>query len=541
MSISVENIVEDELGVRGGVYLPPSWHMLKQQIAYLAQFGGSIQVVQGPHGSGKTTLFRWLRDEPIGEDFLSLSASPELELEAFLYDLLWQLGLRPEQSAPIGEYISLLRSYVQSLHQEGARVVVAIDDAHHIPDAALAAIASVLQGGDQTGMGLHLILFGDMGLPEKLDRLQLLDVEVHDSVIPSLSQHEVEQFIFARGLALKDGIEPVKLKQIWYRSKGLPGPILQHFNQSFAADVVANPDAVENDRFLSGNGLPLVHIGAIALLIAVLVWAFFGRNQADSPKIEAQTVQTESRGAESAYQEPLVSGAAGAVKTEAQSTTVSSQADPLTQSSGALVRSEKATASSLSGSAISKHSGDQKIAFVETVESPTQSVSSDSTVVTRLQGATEGAKVNSLENQGAKQASSSAVKGVSASSVSSAESASTAPRNTGQTSAEMDLLLFADAEKVLKAKPASAYSLQLMALSDYQKLRDFADKQPNKKHLMIYRARRNGRTFYILLEGYYADKASAETAIANLPADLRRAKPWPKKVALIQQDIANFR
>ena len=96
------------------------------------------------------------------------------------------------------------------------------------------------------------------------------------------------------------------------------------------------------------------------------------------------------------------------------------------------------------------------------------------------------------------------------------------------------------AENVLLGFNANAYVLQLMAAGAEKPLMDYIDEQSNKKNLRLYRGVRNGRSWYIIVEGYYVDRNDALAGISKLPNAQRANRPWPKKVASVQQEIKAY-
>lgn len=521
---------DNDADLAAGLYLPPSWQALKQQLVYLAQFGGGIQVVQGLLGAGKSTLHQLLVDEQIGADFLAVTVKEEGDVDEFLFELLWQLGLRPERGASVGAMIVILRGYVQSLHDEGARVVVSIDNAHFISDAELAALVSVLQGSAESGIGLHLILFSEPGLIDKVDALQLVDIEIHDSTVPRLSATEVEQFLYAKGFALSEAPKPELLRQVWRASHGLPGGILWHFERLSAAtapnaDLSSSPGAA-----LSLRGLPYAHISAVAVLSIVLIWAFLVRDDQVVPEVESPPTALT-------YQQskPI------AVSSASLASQISAPVSPQVESSLAAGVQERVEVtrqslnrelSSQAGQAASAKAGNHPTKSAEKVAGFKESgLKLDAN---SAEGVNSSAAVQQMSSVTAQPASEVNEGGNPVPSVD-------AQQRVAQVVKPRDAVGFEQGESMLQSYPADGYVLQIMAASDFAKLADYARHQPNVVNLMTYRAKRKGRLFYILVEGFYADKESAQAAVANLPLVQRRGGPWPKKIALIHRDIAEFR
>lgn len=78
-----------------------------------------------------------------------------------------------------------------------------------------------------------------------------------------------------------------------------------------------------------------------------------------------------------------------------------------------------------------------------------------------------------------------------------------------------------------------------MAASAEDKLSAYVADQPNKANLYAYRTKRDGKALYILVEGFYADKDSAQAAVANLPPQQQEGGPWPKRIEQIHQELRN--
>ena len=105
------------------------------------------------------------------------------------------------------------------------------------------------------------------------------------------------------------------------------------------------------------------------------------------------------------------------------------------------------------------------------------------------------------------------------------------------TSANGELIRLQKTEAELLDLPSNRYVLQLMATSERSALYQHIDRQPNSSNLKVYRGLRGGSRFYILVEGFYADRGAALAAVLNLPENQQKAKPWPKKLADIQREI----
>ena len=85
------------------------------------------------------------------------------------------------------------------------------------------------------------------------------------------------------------------------------------------------------------------------------------------------------------------------------------------------------------------------------------------------------------------------------------------------------------------------FVLQVLAANSRKSLEDFVVGQANRANLRIYRSLRAGKSWYVVVEGFYADKDSALAAMSNLPNSQLKAGPWPKSIVAVKLEIAAFK
>ncbi|RLM07834.1 hypothetical protein BIY27_17905 [Gibbsiella quercinecans] len=88
----------------------------------------------------------------------------------------------------------------------------------------------------------------------------------------------------------------------------------------------------------------------------------------------------------------------------------------------------------------------------------------------------------------------------------------------------------------IQSAPGSHFTLQLSSASRSDTLNAFARQQKLKNYL-VYETQRNGKPWYVLVNGVYASSADAKRAVAALPADVQAQKPWARPIRQVQQDI----
>ncbi|MGL9750612.1 MAG: SPOR domain-containing protein [Symbiopectobacterium sp.] len=84
--------------------------------------------------------------------------------------------------------------------------------------------------------------------------------------------------------------------------------------------------------------------------------------------------------------------------------------------------------------------------------------------------------------------------------------------------------------------PASHFTLQLSSASRSGKRKAYATqhKLPNA---WVYETKRDGKPWYVLVNGVYASFAEAKQAVSLLPAAVQVQKPWVKPIRQVKQDL----
>lgn len=84
--------------------------------------------------------------------------------------------------------------------------------------------------------------------------------------------------------------------------------------------------------------------------------------------------------------------------------------------------------------------------------------------------------------------------------------------------------------------PASYFTLQLSSASRSETLKAYA-KQHNLPNAWVYETKRDGKPWYVLVNGVYASSAQAKQAASSLPAAVQAQKPWVKPIRQVKQDL----
>lgn len=90
----------------------------------------------------------------------------------------------------------------------------------------------------------------------------------------------------------------------------------------------------------------------------------------------------------------------------------------------------------------------------------------------------------------------------------------------------------------IQSAPAGYYTLQLSSASQSVMLNAYACQQ-QLSHYWVYQTRRDGKPWYVLVNGVYPSLSLAKNAVAQLPADVQAKKPWARQIGQVKKDQNN--
>ena len=97
-------------------------------------------------------------------------------------------------------------------------------------------------------------------------------------------------------------------------------------------------------------------------------------------------------------------------------------------------------------------------------------------------------------------------------------------------------------EKWLLSQNPAHYTIQILGVRSERSLLDFIreNQLEKQKELSCYRGTYKGRDWYRLLYGVFTTRQAARLTAQGLPAPIRRASPWVRRLSSVQRDIRQF-
>ena len=501
----MSSAVEAQMPFVGGASFvnPPTWQGVMRQLLHLAQFSGGLQVVDGQAGSGKTVFAHRMAaslPEDVSCGVLALPAG--LPTSQVFDCLLTSLGVDVKDGQSVGQSIIALRHYDSELKREQSRKILIIDDAHNFDDQALAALASVFQGGVDTEVGLALVFIGEPGTAQRLDALNLVDVEVRDCVLPALSLTDATELL-SEEFAGTHAEQPFPFDDdlvcaLWNESSGRPGELLRLAQAAWQEAAAAKAEAW-------WRKLPIWHVLALIALIAALAWGFLSQGAKERPVAPIKDA-------------------------------------PVVEVSSVAKANASSSVAKLDSASIAQVPPVEKMNAVEVTSAP--EIEDSKTASSRAVSVAEHAVPIEVDTSASEVRQAEPMAAPKSAAVPSEPKVAAVPKvakTVKPSRPKPEIEGLTEDESELMAMAPTGYVLQVSAAKSLPALEEFVNGQRNRSSLRIYRSLRSGKSWFVVVEGYYADKDSALAAMSNLPSGQLKAGPWPKSMAAVRLEIAAYK
>lgn len=262
---------------------------------------GFIQIT-GDVGTGKTTLCRALLNASEGKAKTALILNPYVTDKGLLRDFLQDLGVEP-QGETKGELMDQLNTFLLQELKAGGNTVLIVDEAQGLSADVLEQIRIISNLETEQEKLLQIVLVGQPGLAEKLNRQELhqrIAIRYH---LSPLNRKEIHEYIQHRlRIAGAQGdmmFTGAAVRRIFAYTKGIPRLINMVCDRAltlgyFAGQRQVTPDVIRvaisnieghrQGRLPTKATLALVFLAAACLIwgvygITCLVWQFYRLRQ----------------------------------------------------------------------------------------------------------------------------------------------------------------------------------------------------------------------------------------------------------------------
>jgi MSHA biogenesis protein MshM len=161
---------------------------------------GFIKII-GEVGAGKTLLCRKLLDS-LDQDFITAYIpNPDLNPIELRKALASELELELPSLQDQHELLSLINNRLLTLHKEGKRIVLFIDEAQALPAESLETLRLLTNLETETTKLLQVVLFGQPELDERLNQSNFRQLKQRISFsyyLPLMSREDLDSYLFHR-------------------------------------------------------------------------------------------------------------------------------------------------------------------------------------------------------------------------------------------------------------------------------------------------------------------------------------------------------
>ncbi len=486
-------------GSDGQYFSTPTLSKQLKLAHHLIGYSDSLLVVSGERGSGKTRFLKETAELASDWRICTLEGREVVEIEALIRKLSEYFPMAG-LGEPDSDEAQTVRELLRSASRPAGAVVLMIDDAHLLASATLELLVELACTEAKSVLRLVLAVSpAAVAGIQQLAQQRAAGQRVHRIEMPSLSEEETADFLhllmsqveWAGDSPFSDAV----VHTVYQRSNGLPGRIRE------VATEVLQPQAESSSR-LSGMTRGLVGWGAVAAVLLLGSWVLF-RGGAEAP--EKQFSQPALPPQTATQPEPVI---------------------PIVPDMPTVASGDK-----------DEHEQEVKVSPVPIVQPPV--VVADDEIKPPAEAVTTPVVVPPpMEVVAADPVASSVeLETVAETTVETSAGKQSAPMGletpVKKRSVVPEELAALHDLSWLARQPGSHYTIQIFGTYHLDSLRKFVVSRAADHESAWFETTHRERPWYVLVQGVYSDRNGARTAIANLPAALREAKPWVRSIASI--------
>jgi DamX protein len=250
-------------------------------LLHLSQFSDYLVLISAPSGAGKTTFIeQFLRVQPAGACIVHLVLQESVNAPWVVRQLVQQLPVQLPNHASLEVSILALQELAQELTLQKEVLLLVVDNAQWLDEDALELLANLLPRSAQIDSRPHVILCADHSVVERIEAPQFAELRqerFYHLVLAPFNQEESADYLRQRlqRIGLNHALAPIQLLQLHQLAKGNPG----HLN------MLANK-ALNKGGLVQQTGLPLWHIGATIIVVAILAGIWWVNEAAVNARVQ---------------------------------------------------------------------------------------------------------------------------------------------------------------------------------------------------------------------------------------------------------------
>ncbi len=465
------------------------------KIRHLNQWSRRILAITGPHGVGKTSMFRNLSSSlQAGVHAARINGSLVSRANDVLGALFQGFGVTAPDDVNPAVLIELLSAHLVEQKDTKRSNLVLVDDAHLLEQRAVDDLVSLVDAG------AHVLFFSEPQFVEVLERAveragardavdQPLWSEMLVSPFTRAQTDDYLEWRFAEaGYKGKMPFNESQVEEIFAASKGFPGRIDQSANEQLVTMTLGESRP---------GGMPTRHMylaAGIAAAVGLVLWLWSPGAQEDEVPPAAVASAPPKAIERDTPRVPATAADADSVPRPAQALAAAPADVPIPVPIPEPIPEQKAA--------------------------PGPSAAERQSALARA--------VAQADRLAAEQAASAAAD--------DAEIDVDVVATVDVTPQKQQLESVRDAAWLL-GMDAQGYTIQLIGFSDASRARAYVDKQDDPGVFVLFKTRARDRIVHVVTYGYFSDRLSAERAAAKLPETVGKISPWVRPMKSVHAGI----
>ena len=473
-----------------------------QQLAlleHLSRYSNLLSVVQGPQGSGKS---RFLMEFARHQDETTVVSHVKGTMLMTAGQLLQAIyaGFASHFTQPPNETtFGPLLKFSHDLDEKGQAALVLIDNAQELNTDAVSMLLDMMSLATENQTVPHVVLFSEYPLSRNLDAYQRSRYEQlsHSFTLAPYSLEQTRAYLLHRVRAVGGGINlpftDKQVKQIHQESGGYPGRINQ-LAQAMMGN--GNKPPKSGMRFNLAIGFPLAHMALLSVvMLGILVAVLFSDKQSDKPSslIADRTSNVIPLSPRQGQSSPDT-----IARIDAMQRKIGQEGEIILPP---IPAGTSLPPISMSNSPAAEQPNKPTMVSPAVTTAPIRAEAPLAQAAPTVETPVEVAQ----------------------------------PKNE-QANLKVSQDRFDKTEWWLSQNP-NRYTLQLLGTHNKSTVQDFIRDQGGVEAFGYFKAKHNGKAWFVVVYGTYRNRSEAIAAAENLPKDIRDLNPWARSARGIQDDI----
>lgn len=499
----------------------PALDKIIENLQHQVQFSDLLLIVEGPYGSGKTSLFRNLIHREIEN-------TKSLPIQAEATDTLIQIQQKISENLQDLGNANYLDDNLKSLQSFSQTPLVVIDNAHVLSDTTL---QELLRYKDELKheheINLKLILFANDGISNTLQKIAELDPnQMYVQNMPTYTEKLAAELIAHKchiaGYSGETLLSESELQLIDKKSENTPLGIMHQASNIIEKNIARrlNPPSPLWMKSLPGLALLFIALIAASIYFGILdTEQFLSKTEQVSEPTplnkEATLVTTENIKAFTPEPETAI----GINNTSSNAKPIE-RLEPATSIAHDINNKADAT---LMDDALKMEPSAPQPGQIHTEKLTAEPAATETTTVTTALTNTPAPETLPKKANKPKEIS-----------VNTNKKETIKPLHPALK--QLNTMGVHDTSWLLKQKNTE-WTLQLLGAREPETLLTFSRQHGLSHKAAWYKTWLKGKPYYVLVYGNYSSRDQARESIAELPEKLQSIKPWAKSIQSVQQAI----